>query len=49
MENIDCNDGEKDWSGIEGVKIPLSGDDPTVPTVCEFDRSVNRPKHDDIS
>ena len=49
MENIDCNDGEKDGSGIEGVEIPLSGDDPTVPTVCEFDRSVNRPKHDDIS
>lgn len=49
MEKIECNHGEKDGSGIESVEIPLSGDDPTVPAICEFDRSVNRPKHDDIS
>jgi len=49
MEKIDGNQSEKDGSRIEGVEIPLSGDDPTVPAVCEFDRSVNRPKHDDVS
>ena len=48
MEKIECNQGEKDGSSIEGVEIPLSGDDSTVPAVCEFDRSVNRPKHDDV-
>lgn len=49
MEKIDCNHGEKDGGGIEDVEIPLSGDDLTVPAVCEFNRSVNRPKYDDVN
>lgn len=49
MEKIDCNHSEKDRGGIEGVEIPLSGDDPTVPAVCEFDRSVDRSTHVNVS
>jgi hypothetical protein len=43
MQNIDCNQSEEDRSSIEHVEIPLGGNNLTVPAVCEFDGSVNRP------
>ena len=49
MKNIDRHHSKEDGSSIENVEVPLGGDDRTVPTVCEFDSSVNRPRHGHIS
>jgi hypothetical protein len=49
VENIDCYHRKEDGSSIEYVKVPLCGDDLTVPTVRKFDSPVNRPADGSVS
>ena len=49
MEDVDCHHSKDNGSSIEHVEVPLGGDDPTIPAICEFDRSVNRPAHTYVS
>lgn len=49
MDDIKDERGEDDWQSVEGVEESLVGDDTAIPTVIEFDGTVDSTEERTVS